>query len=433
MIAYTFKIQNEIDISNYIREYSNVVRYSYNRFQENPKYKLSNVEDIVKAKMNNLRYMDASLIKIAVKKAHSIKHEKIIFGGKGLFFRRVKNLISKEEYQSERQVPILLRGSSSDTNGNRKAKLNIIEDNSITLKLNRDTHIMVQLPKLRKKQKDELSLLQSLCEKNESPFSLEVTNKRISIIFDEAILSSKEERSYINNRILSFDMNPNYIGVSVIDWKSEEEKSIIYKEIIDLTELNKMKDGDKATNKRTYETAIVSKRIVSLAEHYRADSIGFEALNIKSKQHNKGRRFNRLVNNQWNRSKFITNLKKRCNIAKIKFYGVFPQYSSFIGQVNNENDFDMIAAAIELSRRTFKFKNKLENVIYPVFNADSLSSRWKNLIANQSKHIKSWVDLFTLNKSQPESSYRLLFDKSKFIGSSFSIMSYKSKIIFHNY
>lgn len=432
MIAYKFNIQNDIDISNYIREYNNVIRFAYNRFQENKKYTLSDVERLVKSTMNNLNYIDASIIKIAVNKAKSLKKDNIIFGGKNLFFRRMKNLVSKEEYKALRQFPLMLRGSKSDTDGNRKAKLNIIEDNIIILKLNKNLHIPIQLPKLRKKQRDELSLLQSLCENKETSFTIEVDNKSISIIFDENILSMKEDRKFIENRILSFDMNPNYIGLSIIDWKDEDNKSIIYKEIIDMTELNKMKDGEKATNKRSYETAIISKHIINLAKHYQVDCIGFESLNIKSKQHNKGRRYNRLVNNQWNRNQFITNIKKRSNIAKIKFYEVYPHYSSFIGQLTNEDDYDMVGASIELSRRTFKFKNNLENVMYPKFNVDSLSSRWKDLIKNQSKHINSWVDLFNLNKSQPESSYRLLFNKSKFIGSSFSMKSCKSKILLHS-
>ena len=431
MIAYKFDIQNKIDISSYIREYNNVVRFSYNRFQENPNLSLSDVEILVKSTMNNLDNIDASIIKVAVNKAKSIKDEKVIFGSKYLFFQRMKNLISREKFLEERQLPLLLRGSSSDKNGNRKAKLNIIEDNSITLKLNKKTHIKVQLPKLRKKQRDELSLLQLLCENKESPFTIEVSNKYVVIIFDEVILSSKTERKTVENRILSFDMNPNYIGISIIDWKSEDNKSIIHKEIVDLTELNRMKDRDVATNKRSHETAIISKHIISLAEHYHVDSIGFESLNMKSKQHGKGKNYNRLVNNQWNRSKFITNIKKRCNIAKIKFYEVYPQYSSFIGQITNETEFDMIAASIELSRRTFKFKNNLDNVVYPKFNKDCLSSRWKNLINNQSKLIKSWVDLFNLNKSQSDSSYRLLFHKSTFHGSSFRLKSIKSKICIH--
>jgi hypothetical protein len=149
MIAYKFKIQNKINIDDYIRQFNNVIRFSYNRFQENSKLSLSQVEKIVKQKMNNIDLIDSSLIKVAVNKSKG-KHNKknIIFGGKGNFIKRIKNLISKEDWKSLKNSPIELRGSKADNKGNRKAELNIIEDNYILIKFNKKTHFKIQLPKL---------------------------------------------------------------------------------------------------------------------------------------------------------------------------------------------------------------------------------------------------------------------------------------------
>ena len=44
---------------------------------------------------------------------------------------------------------------------------------------------------------------------------------------------------------------------------------------------------------------------------------GLEELNIKSKDNKKGKKFNRLVNNVWNRDKLVKNIKKRCNVYSI--------------------------------------------------------------------------------------------------------------------
>lgn len=83
---------------------------------------------------------------------------------------------------------MFLRGAKDDSCGNRKAKLDIIDNNSVIVKLNRSTHIEVKLPYLSKKHKQHLYLLQDLCDKKEAGFSLEVNNEYISILFEENIL-----------------------------------------------------------------------------------------------------------------------------------------------------------------------------------------------------------------------------------------------------
>lgn len=177
MITYKFKIQNQINIDNYLNQYNNILRYSYNRFKDNTDITLSQVESSVKSTMNHIDLMDASLIKIAVNNAKSLKgKDYVIFGGKLNFFKRKYQKITKEEYKLYKNKPIQLRGSSSDNNGNRKAKLNIIEDNSIIIKFNKNEHIKIQLPKLYNHRKQDLQLLQTLCEQNKSFFTIELKN-----------------------------------------------------------------------------------------------------------------------------------------------------------------------------------------------------------------------------------------------------------------
>ena len=64
---------------------------------------------------------------------------------------------------------------------------------------------------------------------------------------------------------MSIDMNPNYIGWSIIDWKSESEFNIIKSGLISIKQLNdkelslkgfnsESKERKYITNKRNYET-----------------------------------------------------------------------------------------------------------------------------------------------------------------------------------
>lgn len=434
MITYKFKIQNHINIDDYIRQFNNVIRFAYNRFQENKRLSLSDVEKIVKSKMNNIEILDASLIKVAVNKAKSIKKENIIFGGKHNFFRRIKNLITKEEWLEYKNKPLMLRGSSCDNKGNRKAELNIVEDNSILVKLNKTTHFNIQLPRLNKKQKLLLSRLQLLCENNKGCFSLELNNNFVYIIFDERLVREDVRRNIIKDRILSFDLNPNYVGLSVVDWL-DDDKKIIHKEIIDIKNLNE----NKNRNKIKHEIMHVSKYIINLALHYRINILAFEKLEIKSSNKKKGKKFNKLVNNTWLRNPLLNNIKKRCNLENIKFQEIVPQYSSFIGQLTNPEEVDSVAASIELSRRANLF-NKIyiteelekQDIIYPKFNIGFLMNRWKKDLENNLNNIKSWLELYDLFKKS-KTSYRFLFSLKDFKGISLRLFSVKSNVLAHKF
>jgi hypothetical protein len=140
------------------------------------------------------------------------------------------------------------------------------------------------------------------------------------------------------------------------------------------------------------------------------------------------------VNNYWLRNLIINNIKKRCNIIGIKTIEVLPQYSSFIGQMNNPDDVDSIASAIELNRRAVLFdkiyvKKELprQEILYPKFDIGSLATRWKETLKNTSNNIKSWKDMYSLFKKS-KTSYRFLFDLNKIQVNSFRLCSIKSYI-----
>ena len=168
-------------------------------------------------------------------------------------------------------------------------------------------------------------------------------------------------------------MNPNYIGWSIVDWKSENQFEIVKSGIYSIKQINDKDYGLKGkglktssperkyiSNKRQYETIQIVKNIVNKAIYYKCQIVSIEDLNMKSSDKNKGKKFNKLVNNLWNRSKFVNNLQKRCNIFNIKLLKVKPEYSSFIGNFlfRSLNLPDMILASIELGRRGYEYYNQ---------------------------------------------------------------------------
>ena len=177
----------------------------------------------------------------------------------------------------------------------------------------------------------------------------------------------------IKNRVLALDLNPNYIGWSIVDWKSENQFNIVKTGIYSIKELNDKnfdlkgkhyssdsKERIYLNNKRNYETLQIAKNIINKAIYYKCQIVSIEDLKIKSDDKNKGKKFNKLVNNLWNRNALVNNLQKRCNIFNIKLLKVKPEYSSFIGNFlyRSLNLPDMILASIELGRRAYEFYNQ---------------------------------------------------------------------------
>lgn len=379
-IKIKYRIDNQNDqllLGRYIKQYNHVYRVAFNKLQNGIKNKVTDL-----CLLNNIELLDSWFIQSASYEAkflHSLvgNEQKVIFGGKKNFFNRLKGLISKDKFNEKRLVPLCSYGEkksgTKSVHGNRKFKLS--EDLSfITLKL-KEKKIQINLPKfLHSNIKKTLTNIYKHQVLDDCPITYKIDNQYVYIQFDENIISNTQFNSKkIENRILSLDLNPNYIGWSIVDWKSESEFEVVKSGVYSIKELNDYDSGLKGkgysteskeckyiSNKRQHETIQIVKNIVNKAIYYKCQLISCEDLNIKSKDSDKGKRFNKLVNNSWNRNLFVNNLQKRCNILNIKLLKVVPEYSSFIGNFlyRSFNLPDMILASIELSRRAYEFYNQ---------------------------------------------------------------------------
>lgn len=419
MITIKLKLENRIDITNYCKQYTSVFNFAYNRFQEG--LTLTQIGRKVKLTMNNINLMDASLIHSACNKVKQIKDRKnVILGGKKNWRDYNKGLITKEEYLNKKLKAVSVRGEKSHK-GNRKFKLDIIKNNQVLFKPKKGIEFKAILP--RTKHYSTLCLLQKLCELGESYFNCAINNEYIWITFDETILR-KEIYKSIKKRILAIDLNPNFISYVI----TQNEK-VLYKEVIGLKDLNKEK-----TNKKKHEDFQIVKRIIEKAKHYKVAHIVYEKLNIRSSDKGKGRAFNKACNNDWRRSKFLGNLNKHCNIIGIHTQEVIAQYSSFLGQINNEHEYDSIAAAIELGRRGLLYLRKCfykENIEIKgkIIGIDKnlskdLADRWKKKL-NLNFDLKTYKPLYEEIKKL-KYSYRNLFQHNWF---SLRMKSRKSKVL----
>ena len=194
---------------------------------------------------------------------------------------------------------------------------------------------------------------------------------------------------------MAIDMNPNYIGWSIVDWNGEGENDfrIVKTGIFSIEKINRLDEQLRKylctdstdsikiylTNKRTHETYQISKKLIDTCLYYQCESFCIEDLNIKHKDAERGKKYNRLVNNCWCRNKLELNLQKRCNMFDIKFIKVKPDFSSFVGNFlfRSLNLPDMVLASIEIGRRGYEFnlqyiekiKEIKRNIIFPDLGA----------------------------------------------------------------
>jgi len=385
------------DLTSILKQYSSVVRYSYNRFLEGNTEK--EVRYLTKSLLN-INLLNSWSVQCAIKDAKAVhtifKDKKVIFGGRKNFILRCKNKISKEEHQLKRLIPVNIQGEEL-RQGNRLFKLDVIENNQIIFKLNKNEHIELKLPNLRNNIKNELFKLQQLNEVKQHQrgytYSIKLDLKHIYISFEE--FKNNKETKLNENRYLGIDLNPDTIGVSILDngnviHAQEFSLKPIFNKILN-EKLSSSCDRMKYfQNKLKFETYEISKSIANLAKQFNCKSVFVEDLHFKEPSTIKIS--NRKNKNLWKRELFINNLNKRLNIEGIKLYSINPAYSSFIGNLQY-NYTDAVNASIEIARRGYEYRiRKNKKGFYPAL---LVKHQWKEMTAK----FNNWKEFFLVLKN----------------------------------
>ena len=374
-------------LTNLRREYSLLVRYSYNRLKEGV---LEKDIRVLHKSLNNIDNLDAWTKQCAINESKQIlnkhKDNKVIFGGKYNTIKYLKGLISKDKYKENRLLPLNIFGESAN-NGNRKFKLDSF-NNIIVYKHSRQKHFELIIPKLRGLYKELYNL-----QENIRTYSVKLTDKHILISFEEI----KESIKLDENRYIGIDLNPEYIGVSV-----KEDDNILYTKlysvkkltdkIINLKVSNSVPKFKNLNNKLNHEILEISKDISQLSKQFNCKNIFIEDLSFKGNTFS-----NRKNKNLWKRNIFINNLEKRCSINGQKLFRVNPAYSSFIGNLQYNFD-DPVNASLEIGRRGYECIIKKSKKFYPEIKLkEELRSQWKDKL--NLDIFKSWKELFGFLKN----------------------------------
>ena len=349
-----------------------MVRYSFNRLKDN--LSIKDIYNDLGSKFD----ISSHLRNCASRQANGIfklnKDKKVYFGK---FLRFKKGLISKEEFKQTRDIGIFSEGETP-YKGNRLFKIEI-ENNKFIYKRTCKEHYDLEIvEKLSDKRWQILSRLQMLMSEKKIPVTIRLKKDTIYLTYDEKIVENyKQFKKLFSNRVLGIDLNPDYFGISIIEFNYNDNFKIIHKEVIDVHELQK-----KSKNKIKHELYEINHHVLNLCKVWHVGKLSCEDLKFDNKKKFWNKDLNRLCKNQFRFGIVKSHLQTLCSTYGIDFIEVNAAYSSIIGNFIHGSATcpDMIAASVEIARRAYKKFQK--GWIYPrVVSAQ----RYKEVLGNQWK------------------------------------------------
>lgn len=434
MTTLKVKYECDSDLTAFLKECNKIKRIAFNLFKDTEDK--TKVSKKIKSSYNiNYDLVDSTILEWQIRDGFAIqesckerKQSRMIFGSLKEWKRFNKGLISKDDFNLLKNTqPALFTGASNEKLGNRKIKLDI-DNKQIIFKRTKKDHYNLKLITSNSRWK-MLEKLQSYFVFYSTPITYKLDNNYIYITFDESVLK-EQEHHFIENRIAGLDLNPNYIAFTIRDFNND---TIIHKSVYNLTELNDTLNK----NKKDHEVIEIAKQISKICKHYKVECVGLEKLTMSPKDHGKGRKHNRLLNNSWNRVKFSQNLIKRLNILGIKNQEIVCAYSSTVGCLDYPEETDSVAAALEITRRTYMFLNRYikkkkefsdVDVMFPPFNRGLIKERWNSILSDYNPKNMGYKGIHEyLKKEKKSNELRFLFDRFPFKERGWSCFSLKSE------
>ena len=285
MKSIKLQITNAPNIQDDMRIFSSIVRMAFNRFQDG----LSEKE--TRAYVSQRFEYNSWFIQSAVKEASalysSIGKNKVIFGGKRNLYKYLKGLITKEQFRYNRLSALCSIGEFARY-GNRLVDFDLTH-NRIFYKPSRGVHKEIQFHSVKKKLAKELELVQELADQKKMPITVKFTDKYLYLTYDESMIYNEAYKNLKSNRILGIDMNPNYIGVSVLEFNKDDSFKVLHKEVFDISALTNAsgkasnhKKSKYLTNKLRHETIAIAYKISKLVDYWKCSKLSVEDLTIKS-------------------------------------------------------------------------------------------------------------------------------------------------------
>ncbi|AQT06568.1 hypothetical protein [Acetobacter persici] len=386
--------------------------------------------------------IDHWLAHCAVLEAAALPEKDIVFGGKGALQRRQKGLISNEQWKALRLRPMTSIGVRN-FKGNRHFRLSDGGRACTVTVLKKP--VVLHLPEMRGTWGEIIRALALLAPDKEISIQFRIDSHRLHLTFDEMDLrrlqpgetltlardrdqaasgrrargrgrgpgyvaprprTSAEARPVhpqwrtpvpaAPGRALGIDLNPNFIGLTVIENRGDPIKLSDCK-VLD-SECIRLDIPQDASDDLTRE--ILSRaagHAVRLARKWNAGLITLEHGLGKLRSRTKNRALNRLIN-FWGRSVILASLTRRARLAGLTVSTVHAAWSSTIGNLVFDLP-DPCAAAAEVARRGLARACDRNADILPLYEPSLIAphDQWKDCaremeILPDFGRLRGWVD-----------------------------------------
>lgn len=359
MKTISFKIETNDQLQKVISEDSRICsamrRFAFNRFQDGVKQR--EIYQLINDKFECNCHLKNSALRNANGLFALNKNKKVHFGK---FLRFQRGLITKDELKDSRNTGIISEGEANQK-GNRLFKIDIENHKFIYKRACKEHYDLKIVEKLNYKRKQILEKIQVLMSEKKIPVTIRLKKDHIYLSYDEKVVEKEKQfKDLFKNRVLGIDLNPNYFGISIIEFNHQDKYRVIHKEVIDLNKLQ-----EKSKNKIHHELYEINHHILKLCKQQHVSKLAIEDLKFKKSNKFWNKDLNRLCRNKFRYSFVKSHLNTLCNVYGVELIEVNAAYSSIIGNFihGSESCPDMVAASIEIARRAYKKFQK--GWIYP--------------------------------------------------------------------
>ena len=376
MKTISFKIETNDQLQKVISEDSRICsamrRFAFNRFQDGVKQR--EIYQLINDKFECNCHLKNSALRNANGLFALNKNKKVHFGK---FLRFQRGLITKDELKDSRNTGIISEGETNQK-GNRLFKIDIENSKFIYKRACKEHYDLKIVEKLSDKRRNILQKLEVLMSEKKIPVTIRLKKDHIYLSYDEKVVEKEKQfKDLFKNRVLGIDLNPNYFGISIIEFNHQDKYRVIHKEVIDLNELQK-----QSKNKIHHELYEINHHILKLCKTWKVFKLAIEDLKFKKSDKFWSKDLNRLCRNKFRYSFVKSHLTTLCNVYGVELIEVNAAYSSIIGNFKHGSATcpDMVAASIEIARRAYKKFQK--GWIYPKIVKDQriqqvLGNQWK--------------------------------------------------------
>ncbi|MGU3659151.1 hypothetical protein [Methylobacterium fujisawaense] len=400
-VPYRCTDEARVSLTSLRRVCSAAVRTAYAnaRRDDGTALRQKELRDLVKARFAHLRIADAWLLHCATLEGMDLRRIRpdgsLVFGGRPQLERRRKGLIGRGAWREVRLRPMCSRGDATQ-HGNRHFRLSADAATCTLTVYGRP--VVLQLAAMRGKAGEILRQVAGLAAAKAINLTFRLDATHLHVTLDPADLPAHPERlapvPAVAGRALGIDLNPDWIGLSVVEVAPEADAGDLSSARLLDHRLIRLEVPPSAGAEQVRETlAAAAGQALALARAWGCGEVVLEKGLGKLRSAGRNRRLNRLLNH-WARRVFGALLARRAGLAGLTVREVWGGYSTTIGNMAFPAP-DACASAAEIARRGMAAARGIKDVL-PSCTHEVVSGLWKDRgwpIAALPQRACGWADV----------------------------------------